>query len=135
MLFIWLTDKSVQVFAQIEQEMVSLTSGPKLNPRLIVQNNEECIQHYNELEFEAPLDMATDPEGYCTLSRAIDFNNVQLQYRPDLPLISRCIILQVRGSKDFVVSDFHVFLIGRFRGLGMPQSTLTDRHVLQICQS
>ena len=71
-----------------------------------VQNNVERISHYNELEMEAVPVLPTDPkpDEIWPKSGAITFENVELRYRPGLPLVLRGLSFEIRpGEKVGIV--------------------------------
>jgi ATP-binding cassette subfamily C (CFTR/MRP) protein 1 len=76
-------------FAQCEQEM----------------NNVERIQYYNELEMEADSILPSDPKGdeIWPTEGKVEFEDVQLRYRPDLPLVLKGLTFKVNGAEKIGV--------------------------------
>ena len=63
-------------------------------------NSIERLQHYCRLEGEAPAFQPGDPDVQSwPAAGAIMFDNVQLKYRPDLPLVLRGLTFDVRAGE------------------------------------
>lgn len=74
----------VQMFAQLEQEM----------------NNVERVQYYNDLEVEADRILPTDPpKGTWPTKGEVKFNNVELKYRAELPLVLKGLNFTIRSGE------------------------------------
>ncbi|KAK4686687.1 hypothetical protein P7C73_g3435, partial [Tremellales sp. Uapishka_1] len=54
---------------------------------LLVMNNVERVQYYNDLEKEAAPLLPTDPGPEWPEAGVVEFSGVKLRYRPDLPLV------------------------------------------------
>ncbi|KAL7425014.1 hypothetical protein Q5752_000701 [Cryptotrichosporon argae] len=78
----------VSLYAQVEQEM----------------NTVERIQHYNDLAVESTSARATDPGPAWPHAGEIAFDNVQLRYRPELPLVLKDLSFKIRpGEKVGII--------------------------------
>ena len=51
------------------------------------QNNVERVQYYNDLQIEADPRLPTDPGPEWPPHGDLQFQDVQMRYRPDLPLV------------------------------------------------
>ncbi len=68
------------------------------------QNNVERVQYYNDLEIEADPTLPTDPGPEWPSVGAIEFDNVQLRYRPDLPLVLKGLTFTINpGEKVGII--------------------------------
>jgi len=65
----------------------------------------ERVQHYNELTVEAAPLLPTDPpETQWPVHGLVEFDSVELQYRPDLPLVLKGITFSVKpGEKVGII--------------------------------
>ncbi|KAL7422108.1 hypothetical protein Q5752_002751 [Cryptotrichosporon argae] len=74
----------IQFYAMVEQEM----------------NNVERVQFYNDLPVEAAPVLPTDPpvEQWPTKG-AVTFENVQLKYRPELPLVLKGLTFSIKAGE------------------------------------
>ena len=78
----------VQLFAQVEQEM----------------NNVERVQHFNELQVEAAPSLPTDPKDGWPSRGEVVFNDVEMRYRDDLPLVLKGLSFRINpGEKVGVI--------------------------------
>lgn len=65
------------------------------------QNYVERVQHYRELETEAATTLPTDPnpdEPWPTMG-AVSFTNVEMKYRPDLPLVLKGLTFEIKPAE------------------------------------
>lgn len=94
------------MFAYCEQEMVSLSDCiVSRADSVVLQNNVERIQYYMDLETEAAAIEPSDPkadEMWPTAGKVL-FEGVQLQYRPDLPLVLKGLIKINAGEKIGII--------------------------------
>lgn len=75
------------------------------------------MEHYTELVSESAAILSSDPsEGKWPTEGAIEFENVQLRYRPELPLVLKGISFQIRPGEK-------VGIIGR---TGAGKSSITQ---------
>ena len=82
------------MIAMFEQEMVRPPKN-QLN-----QNSVERLKHYSELESEAATTVPSDPPVSHWPSRgAITFKDVQLRYRPELPLVLKGLNFDVKAGE------------------------------------
>lgn len=95
----------VQLFAQVEQEMVSLLPTQSNMPLTRApQNNVERVQYYNDLEIEADPTLPTDPGAEWPSKGQLSFEDVQLRYRPDLPLVLKGLTFDINpGEKVGII--------------------------------
>ncbi|ORY22828.1 ABC transporter type 1, transmembrane domain-containing protein [Naematelia encephala] len=91
----------VQMWAMVEQEM----------------NNVERVQYYNDLEVEAQPHLPTDPPpSEWPTKGLVEFRDVQLRYRPDLPLVLKGLTFTINPGEK-------VGIIGR---TGAGKSSMTQ---------
>jgi ATP-binding cassette subfamily C (CFTR/MRP) protein 1 len=90
------------------------------------QNNVERIEHYTDLEAEPAATYPSDPspDDWPTAG-AIEFEDVQLRYRPELPLVLKGISFKVRPGEK-------VGIIGR-TGAGKSSVTQALFRMVEIC--
>jgi ATP-binding cassette subfamily C (CFTR/MRP) protein 1 len=113
--------KLVQIFAQVEQEMVGLELS-----FAHLQNAVERVQHYNELESEAAPLLSTDPEPEAwPVKGAVEFRKVELKYRLDLPLVLKGITFSIKAGEK-------VGIIGR-TGAGKSSIAQALFRTVEIC--
>jgi len=80
--------------------------GNGLSLRTLSKNNVERIQYYNELEMEADSIKTSDPKAdeIWPTKGEVQFEDVQLQYRTDLPLILKGLTFNIRpGEKVGII--------------------------------
>lgn len=65
------------------------------------QNAVERVQHYRELETEAAATLPTDPrpDENWPPTGAVSFTDVQLKYRPDLPLVLKGLTFDIKPAE------------------------------------
>ena len=91
------------------------------------QNNVERVQFYNDLEVEAAPALPTDPEPdeEWPTKGEVDFQNVQLRYRPDLPLVLKDLTFNIRPGEK-------VGIIGR-TGAGKSSMAQAIFRTVELC--
>ena len=68
------------------------------------KNNVERVQYYNDLAVEANPVLHTDPGLEWPSQGQIEFQDVQLQYRPDLPLVLKGLTFSINpGEKVGII--------------------------------
>ena len=71
--------------------------------RLLTQNNVERIQHYASLPTEAPSHTAHDPaESAWPSVGQVVFKDVELRYRPELPLVLKGVSFTINAGEKVV---------------------------------
>ena len=75
-----------------------------------VQNNVERVQHYNELQVEAAPSLASDPKGDWPKRGEVVFDNVEMRYREDLPLVLKNLSFRINAGekvnrKNWCIAD------------------------------
>ena len=71
-----------------------------------VQNNVERVQYYNDLALEAAPTLPTDPGAEWPTKGAVTFENVQLRYRPELPLVLNGLNFSINpGEKVGIIGE------------------------------
>lgn len=84
------------------------------------------MQHYGKLEHEAAATLPTDPPpGSWPSSGAVSFKDVQLRYRPELPLVLRGMSFDIKPGEK-------VGIIGR-TGAGKSSVAQALFRMVEIC--
>ncbi|KAL6722375.1 ATP-binding cassette transporter yor1 [Lecanora helva] len=63
-----------------------------------MNGTERLHQYSTSLESEAPLELASPPSSWPP-NGSIDFENVELRYRPELPLVLKSLTLSIHGGE------------------------------------
>ena len=92
------------------------------------QNNVERVQHFMQLETEAPPTLPTDPSPSQKWPTAgeVTFTNVCLRYRPELPLVLKSLSFKIQGGE-------RVGIIGR-TGAGKSSIAQALFRTVEICE-
>ena len=86
----------------------------------------ERVQHYNKLEMEADPILPTDPaEGEWPTAGAVEFKDVELRYRPELPLVLKGLTFTIEAGEK-------VGIIGR-TGAGKSSLAQAIFRTVEIC--